>query len=205
VIAPLIGAHNGFNLELPWKIAIVTYSLELRNLMTNRYGLSFDEITEKLNNALVVYDPFLHELLNILIEEAKSQPLKYIDVDGIEREFEIDGLPCVFARNPVLIHGGIQALSINKIKSNVADETIGMSSLIALAPNADYDGDEMNGISVKERDMMCHFLSIAPWEMMYSKQVPMMSNMVFITKPDRITVNNWLKEVPDENHLTIIK
>jgi hypothetical protein len=64
-------------------------------------------------------------------------------------------------------------------------------------------GDELNMISVKERSMVPHFLSICPWEIMYSKKSPEMSDTVFIPKPNQITVNHWLSEVANEHHLTI--
>jgi hypothetical protein len=52
--------------------------------------------------------------------------------------------------------------------------------------------------------MIPYLLGMCPWEMMYSKKTPKMSDMVFITKPDRITVNSWLSEVPEDHHFTII-
>jgi hypothetical protein len=138
VITPVIGEHNGFFLELPWKIAITTYSLELRNLLIHRHGYSSEQATEKISNALVVYDRFMHDLLNILIEEASSESIEYIDIDGIKREFNINGLPIVFVRNPTLSHGSIQLFSVNKIKKDIADETISISSIVLVAPNGDH-------------------------------------------------------------------
>jgi hypothetical protein len=68
--------------------------------MTNRYGLTSEQTTEKIQNALVVYDPYIHELLNILIEEVKDTPITYVDNEGKVQSFILDGLPWLLCRNP---------------------------------------------------------------------------------------------------------
>jgi hypothetical protein len=100
VITPIVGPHNGLHLELPWKIAVVTYGLELHNLLTKRYGYTFDQAIEKTHNALIVYDREIHDLLNVLIEETVAEPIQYKDYNGIDRSLYIDGLPILFCRNP---------------------------------------------------------------------------------------------------------
>jgi hypothetical protein len=51
--------------------------------------------------------------------------------------------------------------------------------------------------------MIPHFLGVSPWEIIYSKKSPNISDLVMITQPDQITVNAWLSEVPDECHFQI--
>jgi hypothetical protein len=99
--------------------------------------------------------------------------------------------------------GSIMTLTVQTIKSDIYDETISISSLIIKCCSGDYDGDELNGISVKELSMVRHLMSITPWEMLYSKKEPKMTDIVMISKPDRVTVNAWLSEVPENNHFRV--
>jgi hypothetical protein len=135
VITPVIGTHNGFYIECPWKIAITTYLLELYNLMLNRYNYTSEEAIERLYHGYVVYDEFIHELLNILIEEARSSPVEYLDYNGVQQQFWSNGLSVLVCRNPTLAHGSIQLFSINKIKSDINDETVSISSMVLKGMN----------------------------------------------------------------------
>jgi hypothetical protein len=53
------------------------------------------------------------------------------------------GINVLFNRNPSLARGSIQHHRITMIKSNVEDNTIGLSQMAMRSYNADLDGDEM--------------------------------------------------------------
>lgn len=73
----------GDELHLPWKIGVNALKLEILNLMTSRYNLSFGEAIYRQITALVAYDPLVDEIVKTLIKECPY-----------------NGLPVLFGRNP---------------------------------------------------------------------------------------------------------
>jgi hypothetical protein len=64
-------------------------------------------------------------------------------------------------RNPTLRLGAVQ-LFLAKFKTNIYDDTVGMSPFSLSAPNADFDGDALYLSSLKEMGSVIDFLKIHP-------------------------------------------
>lgn len=90
VIAPITRNHNADEIELPWRMVVGVYKLEIMNILQNRYGKDVNEACAMFNNALVTYDPIIDTCLKTLQDEC---PFK--------------GFPILMGRNPTLRHGEI--------------------------------------------------------------------------------------------------
>lgn len=122
VIVPITEPHEGDEIHLPWKIVIGAYKCEILNFLIRRQNYSLVDALGKYTKSLVVYDKDIH---NIVLQLKKECPFK--------------GFSVLCGRNPTLIHGAIQLFYCTKIKTDVHDETIGISPRTCKAPNADFD------------------------------------------------------------------
>lgn len=64
---------------------------------------------------------------------------------------------------PSLLQGSAQMLYITKFKTEPLDMTCGISVLICKAPNADFDGDELNFTMLLDNNIAEEFTSFAPY------------------------------------------
>lgn len=131
VIVPIIGEQQADEIHIPWNTAVNSYKLLLINLLMNRKNYSMVEALSKVTKALVIYDPEIDELFDVLLKEAA-----YTD-PVTKRIIKLAGLPVLLQRNPSLVHQSIQLVFVTIIKKEIADNTIAMSSSIVRGPNAD--------------------------------------------------------------------
>jgi hypothetical protein len=115
VITPICELHDGDELHIPWKIAVVCLKIEILNLLMSRQGLTLDAALRKQGNAELQYDKDIADILEVLIAEC---PYK--------------GLPVLFDRNPSMQLGAIQLLFVTKVLPD--SNSIGLSPLILTAP-----------------------------------------------------------------------
>jgi hypothetical protein len=172
IITPLSGVHEADNLHVPWKIAMVCLKYEILNLLINRRGMSLAAALRKHGNAELCYDRDIADICEVLIDEC---PYK--------------GLPVILNRNPSMQLGALQLLFVTKVL-NV--HTIGISPMIIEAPNADHDGDELNGVFIKEMDAVPAFMAIHPMQTMFDINTPGISSTVSIPAPIQMLYQNWL-------------
>lgn len=88
VIVPITRNAWADEIELPWRMVVGVYKLEIMNILQNRYGKDVNEAGEIFNQALVTYVPEVDACLRTLHEEC---PFK--------------GFPILMGRNPTLRHG----------------------------------------------------------------------------------------------------
>lgn len=183
VIVPIVKRHMGDEIHIPWKIIVNSMKHEIINVLVNRRGYSPNDAIAKHVKSLVIYD---QEIYDILMELKSECPYK--------------GIPVLIGRNPTLIHGAIQLCYITKFKQDVADATIGLSPRSCCAPNADFDGDEMYLIFIKEMGMVARFMNLHPMETMFSKNTLEVSSMVSMTNQSFVHWNGFLataRDVPE--------
>ena len=158
---------------------VQSLKLEILNRLVSKYNIDPNDAIYRHNKSFSQYDPIIAEIMNDLIKEC---PYK--------------GLPLIFGRNPSLQHGAMQLFFITKFKTNIDDESISISPLVLSAPNADFDGDELWGIFLKEMDSVKQFMSMHPSNTMLSKNTLTVSNTVTLMDQTRIMQNNWLISDP---------
>jgi len=136
VISSLHRPHNYDELELPWSLSTMLYKIHLANKLLAR-EFTPNEIIALLYENSLRYHPLLDSLFKELIAETPG---------GL-------GLPSTLGRNPTLRRGSIQTFKITKIKDDPSVNTISLSVLCLRAPNADFDGDALNGQPCLDNDI----------------------------------------------------
>jgi len=119
VIVSLSDNHEYDELHIPWSVGLMVLKLHLYSKMIKR-GLSPKECNALFYGSIVVYNPFLDELIEELISESPY-----------------GGIPCTFGRNPTLVRGSIQMLRITKVKKNPEINSTSLSVNILKSFNAD--------------------------------------------------------------------
>lgn len=189
VIVPIVSPHEGDEIYIPMKIAMGALKGEILNVLMNRSFIpveespgykvkrphTLNEALAKYMRGLVVFDEDIHRIIMKLIEEC---PYK--------------GLPLLVGRNPTLVLGAIQLLYMTKVKTDMADETISISARICKAPNADFDGDEMYILFIKEMGMVPFLQNLHPRMTILSKSDLAVGGLVMPTNQATVHINSFL-------------
>lgn len=136
VITPIIDRAMADEIRLPWEMAVSSNKLEILNLLQNRASLTPRASLQKYNRALVLGDKDVYQILVALINESPWPGLMY-----------------TIGRNPSLIKGCIQVTFYIHVSTNLQCKSVGINPLIVSAPNADFDGDAMWLIAIKENGL----------------------------------------------------
>lgn len=124
VITMLYGHHKYDEIHLPWSLSCTLFREHIINRLLKNGFIYKDAVS-----FLMVHNRTYNELIDRIFNEIIS---------------EAGGVSCFLNRNPSLHRGSIQTVRITKVKTNVQDNTISLSPLIAPSFNADFDGDELN-------------------------------------------------------------
>lgn len=121
--------HSGLKYDeiyIPWGMGMELFKIHISTKLTRRG-----------------YSPM--QIARLYAEHTRypSELLREI-MDEVIREHPAGRFPCTFQRNPSLKRGSTQLLFIAGVKDDPRDNSISLSNLVITAPNADFDGDEMN-------------------------------------------------------------
>ena len=111
-------------LYFPWAVTVNLLKLHIIGRLIRKHNMTIGEAIICQITALLRYDPLIDQIMKDLIREC--QP-------------DFPGLPVLFNRNPSLRRGAIQLLYVTRVKPEVDDKTINISTLVLKAPNADFD------------------------------------------------------------------
>ena len=124
VITSLSGVHRYNELHIPWSLAtqLFKYHLIAKLMRVGIDGtpMTPNEATGFLLDNTLRYNAALDRLFQELISESY-----------------VMGIPCILQRNPSLTRQSAQCLMITKVKTDVSDNTISLSTLILKGFNAD--------------------------------------------------------------------
>lgn len=177
VITSLHLPHQHDELHIPWAMAIGLLRLHLTNKFL-RDGYSPNEIAEIINGSVNVENPQIRQYFNELLAESKH-----------------GRLPCLFNRNPTLLRGSIQLLYISKIKDNVNDNTISLSTLILKPFNADFDGDQMSLYYIGDEVQYDQLKALATHTSVFSTDMPYtVSGLINLPSPIYSTLWNFIRK-----------
>lgn len=177
VISPIIVPHESDELHVPWKVGVNLLKLEIINVLVRRKGMSFTDALNKFFTAETSFDQDIYQVILTLIKEC---PFK--------------GLPTLFGRNPSIHLGAEQLLFITKVDTNLDNSAIQISPHIVKACNADFDGDNMNGLAIKEMDMALTLMPLHPMSTMLGGQQPGITENVMLTEQEIVILQAYLKE-----------
>lgn len=180
VIISKHGIHDYETLTTPWSMTIQLLKTHISNILLKR-RFTPNEIVAIINEGILRYSPLLAEIVENLIQLSKNAGYK--------------GIPCTWGRNPTLDRLSIQFLYIDDFFRNPSVNTVAMSDLILKGPNADFDGDAMNGGLT-----LCHkwtrwFQRLEPHLGIMDLNKPFeVSGKVALPTPILSTIDSWLSE-----------
>jgi len=185
VISSISEPHDYEELHLPWSLSVQLFKTHLTNKLLrgseDREPMSPNQIERLLRESTLQYNEIIDNLFKELIREAPHK-----------------GIPCLFQRNPSLARGSAQQLFITKVKTDVRVTTISFSTLCLKAPNADYDGDEMNLMLILDKVMYVRLSRMAPHLGAFDLGEPRkLSGNLAIPAPVVATIANYLDH-PDQ-------
>jgi len=124
VIVSISGPHDYDEIHIPWAVGVTVLRPMLLNKLRQR-GVTYKASHKLLMQSVKKFDPLINELLLELLAESP-----------------LGKLPVISQRNPSLTQSSALLTYITKVKTDVDDKTVGISSLVCKLPNADFDGDE---------------------------------------------------------------
>lgn len=173
--------HHHDEIYVPWGVGVTAFQTHLLGKLMRR-GYMHNEAMKLLYENVHTFHPVLNELLEELIKES---PYK--------------GIPVSSLRNPSLMQGSIQLLYITKFKSDPTDTTVSISDLVAVAWNADYDGDELMFTISTDRKMTRMLYPFSPFFNLLELDKPFkISKNLSMSDPIIASTSEWLDE---ENHM----
>jgi len=107
------------------------------------------------------------------------------------KECPYRGFPTEFGRNPSIRHGAIQGHLADKIKTDIYDDTIGISPLVLTASGADFDGDAMNGRVHKEMGMVPTMMKMHPMTTLLGAERQEITSTVSLEKEITMGAHIW--------------
>ncbi len=177
VITSLTNVHNKSELHFPWALSVQLFKVPIASKLIHR-GYSAENAQAMINGYTHVYHPVLDEIFQELIADAHP----YM------------GLPVIFQRNPSLARGSAQLFWVTKVKTNPADNTIGVSILSISVSNADFDGDEMNVTYLDSKELVEKFKRLDPSYNVLDNNVPyQISGNLKLPAPVVATIANWTR------------
>lgn len=175
VITSICERHAYDDLYMPWGLSVQVLRLHLKNRLM-KMGVSPREMYQLLSYATNNYEPTIDDLFKWLINNSTH-----------------GRLPCLFQRNPTLGRGSAQNLWVPKIKTDVRDPSFSMSPLALKAPNADFDGDEMNFMLCVDKNMTMRVERLSPHLYVMDLAAPRkLSGYLSMPSPSVSTISNWL-------------
>lgn len=144
VITSLSDVHEYDEVHLPWSMSVMFLKLHLISKLLKR-GFSPNDALKHLHEHTLKYDSLIDELFKELISEAPEGSLSII-----------------LQRNPSLTRGSAQNLKVTKIKTDPDINTISLSVLVLASLNADFDGDQLNGMLIHDIKTMKRVSRLKP-------------------------------------------
>lgn len=192
VITPISGIHVCDEVHIPWRMGVGLLKCEIINVLMNRYDYSMSEALAKQQRASMQYDSDIDMIMQTLIRECRDRTAVYVPF--LEEYVRPKGIMLLVGRNPTLRIGAIMLLFCTRVKTDIDDDTMSISSRLATAPNFDFDGDAMHVLSIKETDMLADLMKLHPSIIMLGGDRPGISGDITITKQEAINLNAWLMD-----------
>ena len=111
------------------------YKFEIINLISRFDKITLNQAIIKWNKGLQEFDKRIYLIMQHLIKNTKN------------------GLRIISNRNPTLCWGSISILRIVDVKKNYNDLTVSLPIATLRNYNADFDGDVLNFISIKDKEI----------------------------------------------------
>lgn len=180
VIVPITNRHYADEIELPWRMVVGLFKLEIINKLKLNYGFDVNTAMRYWQQAQTGIKADMPDGRE---KERVQECIDYVKtcLDQLLAECPFKGFPIVMGRNPTLRHCALQLFFCRHYKTEQSDDTIGMSPFSIAAPNADFDGDSLYLASIKEACMVIDLLKIHPMTSMLGASGKALVNLVHMT------------------------
>lgn len=187
VIIPLTDDNFGDEFYMPWETMCVLFKSFIVSYLVRRLNYS-------INDALrMSYELTYNE----------NHPIGVMIFDelllGYNTHYNLKGIPCDGNRNPSTRHGNVWMAFIVAV---VEGKVIHISTMTIYAPNADFDGDHINVILIKEVGRLHRYANLHPVLQLPSKSEPRISNDVRLPDPALTSGTIWTMEGADGYYQT---
>lgn len=177
VISSLSDPHDYETVHLPWSLSVLVFKAHIQNKLMAR-GFSPKETARYINEHTLKYDKLLDDIFKELIAESPH-----------------GGIPIILQRNPTLHRLSAQRLIVRHIKTDPNDITTSLSVLVLKGPNADFDGDALNGMIILDTYMFDKLQRIAPHLGVFDLLTPhRVSGKIDIPGPVKSTIAAWMRD-----------
>ena len=182
VISSITAPHKYSDLYLPWGVAMNLFDLHLTNKLYEM-GYTPNKAQAFLNEHALKYHPTLDALFMELIAESPYA-----------------GPPVLFQRNPSLERGSMQLMYVTRVKTDPNDTTVSLSILNVVGYNADFDGDQLNGMLLLDNYTAEAMGALAQHKSAFDMNKPRQpSRNSSIPKPVLAMAANWFHSGDDHN------
>lgn len=199
VIVPITNRHWADEVELPWRMVLGLFKLEIVNKLKNNYGFDVNTALRYWQQAQIGIKPGMADGKEKEYVESCISYVKTV-MDQLLAECPFKGFPIVMGRNPTLRQGAVQLFFCRHYKTDQTDDTIGMSPFAISAPNADFDGDQLYLASIKEACSVIDLMAIHPMTTLLGGTGKALSNMVHMSDEMSVSLHGYFT---DEGKLDI--
>ena len=175
VITPITDIHMADEIILPWSIMLSIYRVEIINMLINRKKYKLMDAMRLVHHSVIEHNQVIDDILVTLIKESPGGEL-----------------PTLFGRNPSMIIGAIQYRGVRRFYRDPHMHAIGVSPRAVIQYNADFDGDAMNGNSIKEQNARKDWMKIHPVHTLFNGRAPKISNAICPTDQEIMAWNNYI-------------
>lgn len=133
IITPAFVGRKIDEIVLPYKTMLELYKMEIINILVKVKGISYSEAADIHNLAKITFDPEIYDIMEGMAKSGDAVVL--------------------LNRNPTINYGSILCLTVCDVKKDIDDFTMSVNNLYTEMMGADYDGDVLNLISVKDETM----------------------------------------------------
>ena len=193
VIVPIINRHWADEIELPWRMVVGLFKLEILNKLRLNYGFDLNTALKYWQQAQIGIKDGMEN------DREKAQVLECIQyvkscLDQLLAECPFKGFPIIMGRNPTLRHGALQLFFMRRYKTDLTDDTIGMSPFSISCPNADFDGDSLYLASIKEAATVVDLMKIHPMSTLLGGVGDALSNTVKMSDEMTIAMQGFMTD-----------
>lgn len=178
IITSRHGPHKYDELVIPRHLAITMAKPIIMGKLVRDHEMSILQAYDYIETNIKKKDKLLTEILYQLVEETKPMMM---ELTGNPESY---GFVVNFIRYPSLRIGSSQTFYVKEF----SDDSTEISVLVLKANNADFDGDELQGMMLFGRELIEQYLKLAPHYDIHSSRIPgTFSNSIGL--PDTCTLN----------------
>ncbi|MGL5712862.1 MAG: hypothetical protein ACRCXX_04000 [Cetobacterium sp.] len=178
VIVPLDDGCDIDEIELPYLAFLEVYKLEIIGFLKSTRNIRHNEALRIWKDATF---EFSQEVYNIIMSMIKN-------TEG--------GVKYVINRNPSIRYGSILLMRVRFVEPNIDNYVMKIPLQVLAFLNADFDGDALNGISIKSKDILEALEVNNPkYAMVISRNNGLLSADAFLIK-DQVTILSDLCNLP---------